>query len=270
MYSCELNNKVMIPCIGLGLWQVTDRQECINAIKTALQLGYRHFDSAQFYGNEAWVSEAVGQSDVDRKDVFITTKISNGNQHGHRTTESFEESLQKMGEDYVDLLLLHYPVTETRAEAWRELEAIYANKQARAIGVSNYTIRHLKELLKTCTIKPAVNQVELHVYLQQPELLTFCAEHDIKVEAYSPLAHGHGIENPTLAEVANKHGATPAQIMIAWCLNVGAVALPKSVHAERLKENLEAFDIKLDQDDMAALAKLDKNMRTAWDPTETP
>jgi diketogulonate reductase-like aldo/keto reductase len=180
---------------------------------------------------------------------------------------AFEASLKNLQMDYVDLLLLHFPVTELRRPAWQRMEEIAAAGKAKSIGVSNYTVKHLEELLRECSVKPAVNQVELHVYLQQPELLEFCAAHDIIVEAYSPLAHGHDIHNPVLEGVAKKHGKTSAQVMLRWCLEKGTVPLPKSVHEERIKENSNVFDFSLDAADMASLAKLDKNYRTAWDPT---
>lgn len=267
MQDFKMNDGQKIPSIGLGLWLVKDEQECLNAVKWGLQAGYRHFDSAQYYENEQFLGRAIKTSGLARKDVFITTKIKNENMWWNDLTPSFEESLEKLQMDYVDLLLLHFPVTELRRPAWRRMEELKKDGRAKSIGVSNYTIRHLKELLKECEIKPAVNQVELHVYLQQPELLDFCKEHDILVEAYSPLAHGHGLDNPVLSKIAKKHSKSVAQIMIRWCLQVGALPLPKSVHQERIKENFDVFDFELDKADMTDLKKLDKGYRTAWDPT---
>ncbi len=257
----------MVPEIGFGLWRNTDRAECINSIKTALVAGYRHFDTAQVYGNEAYVGEALTAAAGARPELFITTKIANANQDWDDLIPSFDQSLQNLQVDYVDLLLLHFPVTETRRPAWRRMEEVYKSGRAKAIGVSNYTIRHLEELLAECIIKPAVNQVELHVFLQQPELVKFCQARDIIVEAYSPLAHGQGLDNPILAKIAAKHHKNPAQIMIRWCIEMGAVPLPKSTHPGRIKSNLDVYDFQFDSEDLADLKSLDQNFRTCWDPT---
>lgn len=266
MKTLALNNGTNIPVIGLGLWQVDTEAKCIRAIEYALALGYTHFDTAQFYQNEVFVGKAI--RDIDRSKLFITTKIANGNQAEEKLLGSFETSLRDLRTDYVDLLLLHFPVTETRSQAWKQLEGIAKSGRAKAIGVSNYTIRHLEALLKECTIRPAVNQVELHVYLQQPELVAFCREQGIVVEAYSPLAHGHDIDNPVLQEIGRKYNKSAAQVMLRWCLEVGTVPLPKSTHEQRIKENIDIFDFSLDQEDMTKLQTLDRKFRTAWDPTQ--
>jgi diketogulonate reductase-like aldo/keto reductase len=267
MKPFNLNNGRTIPPIGFGLWKVKDRDTCIASINIALAAGYRHFDTAQAYDNESFVGEAVAASSVPRSDLFITTKISVENITLGRVTTSFEKSLKQLHTDYADLLLLHFPVTLRRGAAWSKLEEIQKAGGAKSIGVSNYTIRHLEELLAKCSIPPAVNQVELHVYLQQPELLEFCNKHNIIVEAYSPLAHGQGLDNPVLTEIAAKHHKTPGQIMIRWCLEAGTVPLPKSVTPERIKSNIDVFDFSLDADDMSKLASLDSDQRTCWDPT---
>jgi diketogulonate reductase-like aldo/keto reductase len=265
--SIKLSNGSKIPTLGLGLWQIKDESECINAVLFALNAGYRHFDSAQRYENEAYLGKGLADSGIPREELFITTKIHHDNQQEGRILQSIEASLKNLQSSYVDLLLLHFPFTDTRQKAWPKLEETLKAGKAKAIGVSNYTVRHLEELLSECTIKPAVNQVELHVYLQQPELVAFCGQHDILVEAYSPLAHGYGLDSPVLAEVGKKYGKSPAQIMIRWCLEIGTVPLPKSVHEDRIKANIGVFDFKLDADDMAKLARLDKDYRTSWDPT---
>lgn len=267
MDTVKLNNGTDMPKIGLGLWRVKDEATCKQTVLDALEVGYRHFDTAQYYQNEAFLGSALKASKVPRKEVFVTTKIMNENMWWVDLIPSFEESLANLQMDYVDLLLLHFPVTELRRPAWERMEELATEGRAKAIGVSNYTIAHLEELLKECSIKPAVNQVELHVYLQQPELLEYCAKKGIVVEAYSPLAHSYGIDNEVLARIGKKHGKSPAQIMIRWCLERGTVPLPKTTHKERLAENLEVFDFTLDEDDTAKLAKLNKNYRTAWDPT---
>jgi diketogulonate reductase-like aldo/keto reductase len=263
--SVTLNNGQAMPQIGFGLWQV-DAEETGPAVAAALRAGYRHFDSAQFYRNEHAMAEALKAGGVPRAELFVTTKISNDNQS--RVDESFDDSFKRIDMEYIDLLLLHFPVTGLRQDAWKSLEKIAASGRVKSIGVSNYTIRHLEELLADCSVKPAVNQVELHVFLQQPELVAFCQKNDIAIQAYSPLAHGHGIDNPTLEELADTYGKTPAQVMLRWCIEAGTVPLPKSVHDDRIAENINIFDFKLTQEDMEKLKSLDCDMRTAWDPTD--
>jgi diketogulonate reductase-like aldo/keto reductase len=261
----ELPDNIKIPSIGLGLWLVRGESNCIETVATGIEAGYTHFDSAQVYGNEKHLGIALKSSALKREDLFVTTKISVAN--FLRVKSSFDKSLEKLQLEYADLLLLHFPVTGVRSKAWKDLEDIHAEGRAKSIGVSNYTVRHLKQLLKNCKIKPAVNQVELHVFLQQPELVAYCKENGILVEAYSPLAHGKGLDDPVLSEIAKKHNKTTAQIMIRWCLDIGTLPLPKSTKAERLKQNIDVFDFKLDSHDMEKIKGLDRNMRTCWDPT---
>lgn len=266
----KLNNGTKIPQIGLGLWLNKNKKKCIASVKYALEAGYRHFDTAQIYRNEAYVGEALQEAGAKRNELFITTKIWNDNLWWEGFDESFEESLKNLQTDYVDLLLIHFPVTEERRPAWHKMEETYKSGRAKAIGVSNYTVRHLEELLSECTIKPTVNQVELHVFLQQPELLEFCKKHDIAVEAYSPLAHGHGLNNPVLQEIASNYNKSTAQIMLRWCIEQGLIVLPKSTHQNRIAENISLFDFSLDETDMTKLKGLNKNFRTCWDPTHVP
>ena len=270
MPSLKMNNGKDIPQIGLGLWLNKNEQGCRDSVKYAIEAGYRHFDTAQIYENEQYLGQALTENSVKRNEVFITTKIWNDNLWWNGLDATFEESLQKLQTDYVDLLLIHFPVTEERRPAWRKIEEKYKNGQAKAIGVSNYTILHLEELLKEAETKPAVNQVELHVFLQQPELVKYCHQNGIVVEAYSPLAHGYRVDDPILTGIAKKHGKTNAQIMIRWCIQIGTVALPKSTHKERIKENIQIFDFSLDENDMKELSKLESDFRTAWDPTHVP
>ena len=268
--NLKMNTGATIPQVGFGLWQVKDEAECMAAVNMALATGYRHFDTAQAYGNEQFLGAALEQSDLKRSELFITTKIAVKNFGYHHAPKSFEVSLEKLRLEYVDLLLLHFPVTLLRGKSWQALEEIHAAGQAKAIGVSNYTIHHLEELLKHCKVTPAVNQVELHVFLQQPELVKYCQDHGIVVEAYSPLAHGKGMDDPTLVELAQKYGKTPAQIMLRWCIEQGTVPLPKSVHQDRIEQNINIFDFAFDETDHAALEALDKDLRTCWDPTHVP
>ncbi len=263
----EITKGVEIPQVGLGLWLVRKDEDVEASVSTALKAGYRHFDTAQIYGNEGKLAKSLANAGIKREEVFITTKIWTVNFTPHLTIPSFHRSLQRLQTDYVDLLLLHFPVMLLRNHAWKELEKIHQAGQARAIGVSNFTVKHLEELLAECKIKPAVNQVELHVYLQQPELVDYCRQQGIVIEAYSPLAHGYGMDNPTLVKIAAKYGKTAAQIMLRWCIEQNMVILPKSKTPERVQSNIDIFDFKLDNTDMSELKTLDSNHRTCWDPT---
>ena len=266
-----LNNGEKIPQIGLGLWRVQDEAACINSVLEAAAIGYRHFDSAQIYENETYLGKALEQSFtneiVAREDVFITTKLWNENQFFDHVIPSFEESLDNLQLDYVDLFLVHFPVTETRRPAWLKMQEIYESGRAKSIGVSNYTIKHLEELLNEREIVPAINQVEIHVYLQQKELREYCNEKGIIIEAYSPLAHGNGLDNEVLKTIANKHEKTAAQIMIKWCTQNNMVVLPKSITPARIAENIDVYDFELDDEDLELINGLEKNYRTCWDPT---
>ncbi len=268
--AVQLGTEQVIPQIGLGLWQVKDAAEFNQAFDAALSAGYRHFDSAQVYGNEAMLGDAWKRHGLKRADIFITTKIAIDQFGSSRTQRSFAESLKKLQTDYVDLLLLHFPVPVLRKAAWQALEKIHEAGGARSIGVSNYTIKHLTSMDSYAKTRPAVNQVELHVFLQQAELLDYCAVQGIKVEAYSPLAHGKNMADPTVAAIAKMYGKSYAQIMLRWCIERGLIVLPKSVTPSRIQENIAIFDFKLSSDDMAALAKCDQNMRTCWSPVHVP
>lgn len=260
-----------VPQIGLGLWKNTDEAEFMTAFEAGIAAGYRHFDSAQAYGNEQYLGAAVKKSGLSREELFITSKIAV--QHfGHKhALESFDESLQKLQMEYVDLILLHFPVSLLRKKSWTALEEIKAAGKAKSIGVSNYTIKHLEEMKKYAKEMPTVNQVELHVFLQQPELLEYCREHNIAIEAYSPLAHAKaGADEPVLQELAKKYGKTYAQIMLRWCIQRDLIVLPKSVTPSRIQENIDIFDFELDDEDMPKLASLNRDLRTCWDPTHIP
>src|SRR5579864_110751 len=260
--NLKMNTGASIPQIGFGLWRNTNSQECKDSVKAALAAGYTHFDDAQVYDNEEYLGEALKEAGADRKKLFITTKIGVRNFGYHRAQESFKVSLEKLQMDYVDLLLLHFPVSLLRGKSWKALEEIHEVGQAKAIGVSNYTVRHLKELLAEGNVRPAVNQVELSVVLQQPELVAYCKAEGIVVEAYTPLVEGHFFDDPALKEIAKKHGKSVPQIMLRWCIDYGTVALTKSVHPDRIRSNIEIFDFKLDKEDMAKLKKLDQDYRT--------
>ncbi len=256
-----------MPQLGFGTWMIKDETECKKAIKAALDAGYRHFDTAQIYENEQYVGQALSESLIPRAELFITTKIWNDNMFWDDIELSFEESVKKLQTNYVDLLLLHFPVTELRRPAWHKMQDIYRTGKTKAIGVSNYTINHLEELLRECEIKPVINQVELHVFLQQPELVNYCQKNDIVIEAYSPLAHGYNMTDKTLASIAEKHKKSSAQIMIRWCLEKGFVTIPKSTHPERIQENFDVLGFELDAEDIKQISGLEKGLRTCWDPT---
>jgi len=268
--TLKLNDGLQIPQIALGLWKVTDQAEFDIMFAAAVEAGYRHFDSAQVYNNEQFLGMAVRQHELNRDEIFVTTKIGVKNFGYKHTRESFAESLQKLQMEYVDLLLLHFPVTVLRKKSWQALEEIQAAGQARSIGVSNYTIRHLEDMKSYAKVTPAVNQVELHVFLQQPELLKYCQAHDIVVEAYSPLAHAKANDNQVIQSIADKHGKSYAQIMLRWCLQQNLVILPKSKTPSRIAENIQVFDFELDSDDLEKLKQQDKDLRTCWSPVHVP
>lgn len=271
MQKIKLSAGIEIPQVGLGLWKVKDQAEFNTAFAAAIEAGYRHFDSAQAYGNEHMLGEAWQKSGLKRKDIFITTKIAVENFGAHHAPKSFEKSLVNLQSDYVDLLLLHFPVSVLRKKSWLALEGIHKAGKAKSIGVSNYTVKHLKELKEYAGVTPAVNQVELHVFLQQPELLAYCKEQGIAVEAYSPLAHARaGADEPLLQELATKYGKTYAQIMLRWCVQKDLIVLPKSVTPSRIQENINIFDFEISGEDMTRLAELDRDLRTCWDPTHIP
>ena len=266
----KLNDGNKIPQLGLGLWKIKTYEEIKVAFDAAIKNGYTLFDSAQIYGNEEFLGRAIKESKVDRSKLYITTKIFIKNFGYKKTLKSFDESLKNLGMDYVDLILLHFPVTLLRRNSWLALEEIKKSGRAKSIGVSNYTIKHLEDMKKYCSITPAVNQVELHVFLQQPELIEYCMKNNIVIEAYSPLAHGKEMKNEIVNDIALKHKKSYSQIMLRFLIQKGLVVIPKSTHPNRISENVQIFDFKLDEDDMKILGDLDENMRTCWDPTFIP
>ncbi|TGN01647.1 aldo/keto reductase [Leptospira yasudae] len=266
--SVTLNNGVSMPILGLGVWKTKSGKECREAVLNALEAGYRHIDTAKIYGNEEDVGKAIRESGIPRKEIFITTKLWNADQGSDKTRKALETSLETLGIDFVDLYLIHFPVTSKRNDSWKELEKAYHDKLCKSIGVSNYTIAHLTELLKEAKITPAVNQVEFHPFLNQVDLFEYCKKHKIQLEAYSPLAHGQKIEDLQIANIAKKYGKTPAQILIRWAVEQNIVVIPKSVKKERILENAQIFDFQIKDEDMKILNSLDENFRTCWDPSE--
>jgi methylglyoxal/glyoxal reductase len=263
-----LGNEVEIPRVGLGVYQSRRGSETVSAVKAALEAGYRHVDTAQIYGNEADVGAAIRDSGLDRSDVFVTSKLWNDNYP--RAADAFEQSLSRLGLEYVDLFLLHWPVSGRRLDAYRALETLVQTERLRAIGVSNFTVRHLEALLEETSVVPAVNQVELSPYLQQPELVSFCRDAGIALQAYSPLTRGQRLTDPALIAVAEGVGRTPAQVLIRWGLQKDFIVLPKSVTPSRIVENADVFDFELDDAQMAQLDALEEGLRLSWDPTRVP
>jgi diketogulonate reductase-like aldo/keto reductase len=287
-----LNDGHVIPQRGLGVWQTRAGTTCEVAVLAALEAGYRHIDTAAMYGNEESVGTAVKMSGIRREDIFVTTKLWNSD---HENPEgALDRSLSKLNLDYVDLYLIHFPVRERR-QSWRVLEGLQAKGKARSIGVSNFTIGHLTELLAETDRVPAVNQVEFHPYLYQRDLLDFCIAKDIVIEAYSPLTHGKRLDDPGLVAVARRYAKTglrpvsrwsqlplmqkwsrrpgvksTAQILIRWALQRQLVVIPKSVRRERIFENADVFDFEITKEDMQLLDGFNENLRTCWDPTNAP
>ncbi|MEO3974601.1 aldo/keto reductase [Streptomyces sp. CAU 1734] len=266
--SITLNNGVAMPQLGFGVWQVPD-DEAAKAVATALDAGYRSVDTAAVYGNEAGTGRAVAASGVPRGDLFITTKLWNSDQGYDRALRAFDASLGRLGLDYVDLYLIHWPTParDLATDTYRALEKILADGRAKAIGVSNFLPEHLDRLLGTASVVPAVNQIELHPQFQQSPAREFHRRHGITTEAWSPLGQGRGLlEVPAVAAIGHKHGATPAQVVLRWHLRLGHVVIPKSVTPSRIRENLDVFGFELDADDLAALGALDEGRRLGPDP----
>ena len=263
-----LTSGARIPQVGLGVWQTPSGATTRQAVAAALDLGYRHVDTARIYGNEVDVGAAVRASGVAREEVFVTTKLWNADQGYEQAQRAFDASLQRLGLDYVDLYLLHWPVAGKRLESWRALERIQADGRARSIGVSNFLVPHLEELLGKAKQVPAVNQIELTPFLQRRETRALCAKHDIVVEAYSPLTHGQRLDHPVVGDIARRVGRSVAQVLLRWGVQHGLVVLPKSTKPARIAENGALFDFTLDAAAMTALDALEEGLVTGWDPAQ--
>jgi len=265
-----LNTGARIPQVGLGVWQAPRGEGTQAAIGAALRFGYRHIDTARIYGNEHDVGVAVNMAEVPRDQIFVTTKLWNDDQGYDSALRAFDASLARLGLDYVDLYLLHWPVPGRRLDSWRALERILADGGARAIGVSNFLSSHLDELLVGAKVVPAVNQIEVSPFLQQRDTRAFCARHGIVVEAYSPLTHGQRLGHPVVTKVAKRMGRSPAQVLLRWGIQHDLVVLPKSTREPRIRENGELFDFTLDADAMAVLDGCEEGLATGWDPRGQP
>ncbi|MFF5896840.1 aldo/keto reductase [Streptomyces argenteolus] len=265
--TVTLNNGVTIPQLGFGVFQVPD-DETAAAVSSALEAGYRSIDTAAVYGNEAGVGRALAESGIPREELFVTTKLWNADQGYDSTLAAFDASLARLGLDQVDLYLIHWPTParDLYADTWRALEKLLADGRIRAAGVSNFQPAHLRRLREESSLIPAVNQIELHPGLQQSELRAVHAESGIATEAWSPLAQGALLDEEVLTSLAERHGRTPAQIVLRWHLQLGNVVIPKSVTPARIRQNIDVFDFELSQADMDAIAGLDRGMRTGPDP----
>ncbi|MDQ0773341.1 2,5-diketo-D-gluconate reductase A [Streptomyces aurantiacus] len=265
-----LNNGVEMPQLGFGVWQVPD-DEAERAVATALEAGYRSIDTAAAYGNEEGTGKGLASSGIAREDLFVTTKLQNGDQGYDSTLRAFDASLGKLGLDYVDLYLIHWPMPArgTYIDTYKAFEKLQADGLVKSIGVSNFLPEHLEKLIDATSVIPAVNQIELHPHLQQAAAREYHAEQGIATEAWSPLGQGRGLlEVPAIVAIAQKHGRTPAQVVLRWHLQLGNVVIPKSVTPSRIKENIDVFGFALDTEDIAAISALNENRRLGSAPSE--
>ena len=267
--NITLNNDMKIPQLGLGVWQARG-DEVVDAVSAALDNGYRLIDTAAVYGNEEQVGEAIKRSNIPREELFITTKLWNSDQGHDSALRAFDDSLKRLGLDYVDLYLIHWPVPaqDKYVESWHALEEIYKSGRAKAIGVCNFHVEHLEKLLANSDVVPAVNQIELHPRLAQNEIREYCDAYGIKVESWSPIGGSGGdlLDDPTIVNIADKHSRTPAQVVIRWHLQLGLIVIPKSVHADRIAQNIDVFGFELDNDDMAKISALNTGERRGPNP----
>jgi diketogulonate reductase-like aldo/keto reductase len=261
-----LNTGAKMPWLGFGVFQIADGREVEHAVRYALECGYRSIDTASAYGNERGVGKAIRESGIPREEIFLTTKVWNDDQRARRTAAAFEESLERLGVEYVDLYLVHWPVKGRYPGTWQVMEKIHQSGRAKAVGVSNFLIHHLEDILREGGTVPAVNQVEFHPFLLQSELLSFCRSHTIQVEAWSPLMQGRIITQPVVQKMAEKYGKTTAQIVLRWDLQHEVVTIPKSTHENRIAENARLFDFELSQEDMQLLDALDEGKRVGSHP----
>ena len=263
----DLNDGNRIPQLGFGVFQVP-AEETAETVSEALRIGYRLIDTATAYGNEEGVRDALKASDLERSGVFITTKLANSDHGRDRTRRAFQQSIEKLGGDYIDLYLIHWPIPskDLYLETWETLATLKDEGSVRSIGVSNFQIEHLERIIDATGVVPTVNQIELHPRLQQSELRRYHAEHGILTEAWSPLGKGQLLDDPVIQEIASRHGRTPAQVVLRWHIQLGNIVIPKSVTPSRIEENFQVFDFELSEPEMRRLAELDRGERTGPDP----
>ena len=266
--TVTLHDSVAIPQFGFGVFKSEPGPEVETAVATALELGYRHIDTAAIYKNEEGVGKAVAASGIDRGQIFITTKVWNSDQGYESTLAAMDASLERLGMDYVDLYLVHWPKPEHTHDTWRAMEQLRADGKARAIGVSNFLTHHLDQLAEQAEIMPSINQIEFHPHLQSPELIAYCDEHDIIVEAWSPLKHGQIVDDPELKPIADAHGVSVAQVVLRWMLQRGIVTIPKSVTPTRIAENADLYGFVLTDDEVATIDAMDRDERVGPNPDE--
>ncbi|MGY1606190.1 MULTISPECIES: aldo/keto reductase [unclassified Geodermatophilus] len=266
--AIRLNNGVEIPQLGFGVFQI-EPENTVEAVRNALEVGYRHIDTAEMYGNEKEVGQAVRESGIDRSEVFVTSKLNNGFHRRDDALRAFDQTMDDLGLEYLDLFLVHWPLPTIGidyVETWKAMEEIYAGERCRAVGVSNFNPHHLRRLFAETDVRPAVNQIEVHPYLANDEVRAFGADHEIVTEAWSPIAQGKVLDDPVVVQVAEKVGRTPAQVVLRWHVQRGDVVFPKSVTRSRIEENFALFDFELDAGDMTAITALDRGERTGPDP----
>lgn len=268
--TVTLHNGVKMPGFGLGVFKVEEGPELVNAIKVAIKHGYRSIDTAAIYGNEEGVGqgirEGLKEAGISRENVFVTSKVWNADLGYDATIAAYETSLKKLGLDYLDLYLIHWPVEGKYKEAWRALETLYKEGKVKAIGVSNFQAHHLKDLMEDAEIKPVINQVEYHPRLTQKELQAFCEKHHIQLEAWSPLMQGELLDNKVLTEIANKHNKSVAQVILRWDVQNGIITIPKSTKEHRIVENASIFDFELTKEEIESIDELNQNHRVGPDP----
>ena len=266
--SVYLNNDIEMPLLGLGVYKITDQSEANTAVRAAVQAGYRLIDTATVYKNEEQIGTAIAKSGISRKEIFITTKVWNTAQRLGDTYGAFQRSLERLGTDYVDLYLIHWPVPGCYLDTWKEMEKIYESGQARAIGVSNFEIHHLEELKKVSDIVPAVNQIENHPLLYRKELIEYCKANHIQVQAYAPLARGAYLDNDIMCILGTKYAHTPAQVGLRWNIQKGVAVIPKSVHSDRIRSNANIFDFEIQDEDIAIMDTMNQNYHSSGIPDD--
>ncbi|WP_153801888.1 aldo/keto reductase [Filobacillus milosensis] len=262
----KLNNGVEMPGFGLGVYKAEEGQEVVNAVRTAIDHGYRLIDTASFYGNESGVGEGLREASVKRDEIFVTTKVWNDEQGYDETLKAFEQSLNRLSLDYLDLYLVHWPVTGKFRETWRAMERLYDEGVIKAIGVSNFHVHHLEDLMVAANVKPTVNQIEYHPHLTQKEMKGYCEQENIQLEAWSPMKRGRLFEDTTIKEIADKYNKTPAQVILRWDIQTNIITIPKSVNPDRIKSNADIFDFELTDEEIYSITALNQNERTGPNP----